>query len=204
MDDSLVVQIKSDQANDDGAEVWTVSEGNHSPVLKDPRRRTPSMEQQDADDDPPVEPAAAAAAAASSLSAASVESIDLKKDSSTAHKGARRRGQVVMAYPKFTRLNLTALPVRSVTTRWDKFDEDAEINASAAAATNNKELPEHPKTCWWFTVSSMLTVLFYSVCFGTIPAVFFILAYYFAWTRQQYEENHNGQNGTDPGVSLLP
>jgi len=170
-DEPIEVTIEKSGNNED--EVWTMSEGHHSPT------NNPSSQ--------------AAAADRSSL-----QSIEL---------GAGKEEEVSSSvkYPKFTRLNLTAIPVRQVTKRWDHSseDDDAEANLDGGDTTDDlrKDLPDTPKTCWCVSVSVILTVFFYLVLLGTVPALLVVLGRYLDWYKKENcTTNATSTNNNDNGV----
>jgi len=143
-----------------------MSEGHHSPTN--------------------IPPQTAAAAAADRSSMQSIELMGKEEVSSSKN---------TVNYPKFTRLNLTAIPVRQVTKRWDNFEDDAEANLDDITDLR-KDLPDVPKTCGCVSVSMILTFLFYLVCIGTVPLMVVVLGNFLDW----YKETENCANTTSTSV----
>ena len=185
----VVVQVQPNDDNDhgeqhvvgeQGAEVWTMSPAtstaaNRSLVMDDEQQQSElgivtTVNKNN-------EPVVAASSMARSGNTGTAAAQHPPTSSSTP-----------LQYPQFTRLNLTALPVRNVTKRWD--DDDTVVDA-AAGMDADQELPSHPVTCWWLTVSAMLTVLFYSACLFLIPLTVFLLSYYLAFKEEQAAEMGN-------------
>ena len=184
-----VVVVQPDDDNDhgdhvvgeQGAEVWTMSPAttaaNRSLVMDDEQQQSELgvVTTVNNNNEPVV--------AVSSMA---------RSGGSTGTAAPPQKSSTTLQYPQLTRLNLTALPVRNVTKRWD----DDDTVDTAAGMDADQELPSHPVTCWWLTVSAILTVLFYSACLFLIPLTVFLLSYYLAYKEEQNAEMMG--NETEP------
>ena len=191
---SLVVKVQSDDDDDDdhgetvdeeGAEVWTMMSpagADRSVLIGDtqPQQQKAGMTNTTVKDN--VEPGVA-------LSNIAPTGTAEHSNSSTP----------LPKYPRWTRRNLTAIPVRTVTKRWDAEDDTED----AVIMDVDQELPSHPVTCWWLSVSSVLTVLCYAACLGLIPFALTLLTYYLAFREEQVVQNGN-ETQPPRGFGILP
>jgi len=89
-----------------------------------------------------------------------------------------------------TRVALTKMAVRKATTRWDKEDGDA------VTATPTTDDDDDGLLLRIWCVSSLLTVLCYLICFGTIPLIVFLSAWYTRKRDELRDEQAANDNST--------